>query len=104
MIALVLYLLAAFGFAFVVGHSKISLPLREALANNARGFRLWLVALLECPGCLGWWTGAAVGWFWAGAVMSVAAPISLAQIGCSVLLAFATAASNLLLAKYVGMV
>lgn len=92
MMALLFYFLAAFGFAFIVGHSKISLLMRELLAgipeeqvfNTAlpeQGaltvrsivrpaipplipfFGPWLAALLECPACMGWWIGLSAGTF-----------------------------------------
>jgi len=53
--ALVAYLLTTFGFCYVVGHSKISLPVRELLSKALLG--RMLLALVECPACLGWWVG-----------------------------------------------
>jgi hypothetical protein len=72
----IVYTLAAFGFAFIIGFSKISLPFRQWLSNNieqqdcpvgeactrlelrpAQRICRWLLALLECPACLGFWTG-----------------------------------------------
>lgn len=74
---LLVILLGAFGFAYIAGHSKITLGLRTWLGGipgeTAEGgtVRLptpgalgpageWLCALLECPACLGFWTGAAL--------------------------------------------
>lgn len=64
----ILFVLASFGFAFVVGYSKISLPLREWLAHIssldlianptwAKVSTRWLLALLECPACVSFWLG-----------------------------------------------
>jgi hypothetical protein len=54
---LAFHALAAMGLAWIVGHSAISLPLRTALHRRSP----FLVELLECPGCFGFWTGLAVG-------------------------------------------
>jgi hypothetical protein len=120
MMQLALWFLAAFGFAFVVGHSRISLPLRQWLGGwiesgatphvesgevvghitthlpAIRVLGPFLVALAECPGCLGWWLGLG-----AGALGLVVLPFPFA-VSVAVL-AFATSAVNLLLSKYVGM-
>lgn len=71
----ILYVFASFGFAFVLGYSKISLPLRSWLATYEKQTQLpwgdkwidnpkvlralvrWLLALLECPACVGFWLG-----------------------------------------------
>lgn len=123
MMLLALFFLASFGLAFVLGASKISLPFRELLAgklvmdgpDNApyRERRAlipylgpFLVALVECPGCLGWWLGATVGWAqpevlrWSVPGLSY---LTDSTFGCGVLLGLATAAVNMLLAKKVGM-
>lgn len=121
---IVLFFLAAFGFAFVVGHSKISLPIRQwlggwteasATPNVATGEVIghvvphaaavpllgpFLVALAECPGCLGWWLGALTPLVWPALV----APFGLPLWPSMLMLAFSTSAVNLLLARYVGMV
>lgn len=111
----VLWFVVAFGFALVIGHSKISIAFRELLAglpasvaeNGARlpevpalipGAGPWIAALLECPMCLGWWVG-----FVAGASGFIALPLNgLPWWGAGLFLAFATSGVNLLLAKYVG--
>lgn len=127
MIWLSLWFLAAFGFAFVAGHSKISLVMRELLdglpAVDIGGSRYhadgrveeikvhpaipplipyvgpWIAALLECVGCLGWWLG-----FAAGATGFVPLLTHEGWLIDGLFLAFATSAMNLLLAKYVGIV
>ena len=68
MTALVVFFLANFGFAYIVGFSKISAPLREWLAPYMRendptelapgalnAAQWWLTSLLECPACVGFW-------------------------------------------------
>ena len=72
-----LYLVGAFGLAYIVGHSVISLPLRSWLGGHPGGaevdggfgkvtppkpgalgqFGELLCTLLECPSCFGFWTG-----------------------------------------------
>ncbi len=59
---LLLFTVANFGLAFVVGHSKISMPLRMLIDpgridSMAKAARAWLIMLLECPACLGFWGG-----------------------------------------------
>jgi hypothetical protein len=101
---LVAYLLAAFGLAFIVGHSEISVGFRRfiggrpARVTDDGGFvpgepgRIgrpgeFLCALVECPACFGFWTGLlaslALGY---SAVLAVAA-------GCM------TSGSNFVLAR-----
>lgn len=121
MTQMLLFWLASFGFAFVVGHSKISLPLRQWLGGWVESSAVpdvssgevhghitthrpavpvlgpFLVALAECPGCLGWWLGAA-----AVSTGLVSLPFSF-WVSVAVC-AFATSAVNLLLARWVGLV
>lgn len=85
---LVFYVVAAFGFAYIVGHAVVSRSIREALweAGEVAPIVRWLVALVECPACLGFWVGLFVGLYlgWG--------PSALA-------LALFTSGSNLLLGK-----
>lgn len=71
MIALIVYLLAAWGFAYVVGHSTISHPFRLFIGGDEDIPPLiphlgpFLMTLVECPPCLGTWVGFGVGpWLW----------------------------------------
>ena len=60
-------LLAAFGLAYIVGHSTISLPIRLLLGGggqlNPEAKPLipfvgpLLISLVECPACFGFWEG-----------------------------------------------
>lgn len=60
MITALLYALASIGAAYIVGKSEISYPVRRGLV----AIRLsWLVAMLECPVCFGFWFGLAAGWW-----------------------------------------
>lgn len=93
----VLYFLAAFGFAFIVGHSKISLAFREWLAARG-GLFLWFAQLLECPACLGFWIGLV-----AVLTSTVTVPFGPRWFAAMVL-ACATSGSNLLASKWVGLV
>lgn len=121
MTTLLLFWLAAFGFAFVVGHSKISLPFRQWLGGwvdtqvtpNVQTGEVhgsitthkpavpvlgpFVVALAECPGCLGVWIGAA-------AVLAGLVSLPFSFWVSVAVCAFATSAVNLLLAKWVGLV
>lgn len=77
---MITYMLAAFGLAYIVGHSAISLPIRLKLGGVPAKFVPaekegdqpktipaipgafgpagdFLVVLLECPACFGFWLG-----------------------------------------------
>ena len=77
MTRLLFFSIAVFGLCYVVGHARVSLAAREALAwaggspERVRGmsglalvvsavFR-FVLALIECPACLGFWLGFAGG-------------------------------------------
>ncbi len=60
MTQLVFYVLFAFGLAYVVGQSLISLRWRILLAEKSP----FLTSLIECPACLGFWIGVAGGFIW----------------------------------------
>lgn len=121
MTSLLLYALAAFGLAYIIGHAKISLPFRLLLEpDEDPGFRggndehtppyvktafrdslrWWLLLLLECPACLGFWIGLIYGW--------VAAPDFgfgvVSRAGAAFQLALFTCASNLLLTRAAALV
>lgn len=69
----VTYPIAAFGLAYIVGHSKISLPIRVWIdpvrevhtgvfkVGKFRRPREFVLMLLECPACFGFWTGLLTG-------------------------------------------
>lgn len=63
LVYVLVHTIACFGLAWIVGHSRISRPFRLALWD-AGGFWLHLlVEGLECPGCFGFWSGLAVGFY-----------------------------------------
>lgn len=61
MIGWIVYTIAAFGLAYIVGHSAISRPLRLALWDVGGPFLKFIVTLLECPACFGFWIGLTTG-------------------------------------------
>lgn len=57
-------LLAAYGLSWILGRSKITLGVRQWLDRaDSEGLSPagWMLALLECPACTGWWLGIAYG-------------------------------------------
>ncbi len=58
-VAFYAYTIAAFGLAYVVGQAAISKRPRDWLAGLNRVGQ-FIVELLECPACFGFWTGALV--------------------------------------------
>lgn len=96
------YLLAAFGLAFVVGQSRISLPFRIAIAPDGQpktvggSLRGLLVDLLECPGCLGVWIGVSA---WAYG-LTLGLPLKHWELLAA--LPLLTCASNFILASITG--
>lgn len=113
---LIIYFLAAFGFAFIVGFAKISVPFRQWLHDAVRfekepgflnstevrrplwGLQIWLLALLECPACLGFWIGVAVGCAERSLGVIAAFGLSSWPVWLAVLfLALATSASNFII-------
>lgn len=87
--------MAAFGLAYIVGHAKISLGARTAVAKRG-ALGLWLVQLLECPACFGFWTGVV-----AGAVLWRA---GLLAAGEASLLPPAITATNFMLGTLTGLI
>lgn len=152
---LLAFTVAAFGFAYVAGHSVITRPLRTWIAGEPRArcpicgvtrpaswaietedqgiavcsgtdeddaheraqFQLGynspvrgaIVTLLECPACLGWWTGLIAGVI-ALVIVSLAFNVWPAAASARVVwalgplaLAFYTAGSNYLLGRATGL-
>lgn len=86
-VQLLLHLLAAFGVSYVIGHSRISLPIRNWIGGWVEGGRTvlgkqvapateaaaiakrntmqhaaaWFLTLVECYACSGFWVGFAYG-------------------------------------------
>ncbi len=84
-------LLGAFGLAWGVGHSTLSLPFREALSRTPI-FGEFLCKLIECPGCIGFHTGWIYEWL-AGPTLQGPRPFVILLVG------FAVAGSNFILAR-----
>lgn len=87
---LILWTISVFGFAYVIGHSQISLTFREWLARQR--FGLFLVQLLECPAC----SSFHVGWV-----------IALAHVGLlpnPFMSAFYFSGASFILARLTGLI
>lgn len=114
----VLFFLGQFGFAYIVGHSAISAPFRylfspemyvpegqdappEPVPGRLNAARHWLTSLLECPACLGFWTGGFGAVLFGSAVGIVAhAPDNaLDRMVLFVFFGCCTAGSNFLLSR-----
>lgn len=93
----VLFLLAQAGLAFVVGFSGITFPFRVWLMGKGR-LGAFLVELLQCAGCFGFWSGA-------GAALVMGAPVALLRWRPAewVVWGFIVAASNLLFVSIAGL-
>jgi len=95
---LLVYCLAAFGLAFIVGSSKITLRMRNAIAplpkadrTLANGLRRFFIELIECAACFGFWEGLAALYFFS------------ALVPRWWILPLLTSGVNLLLAKIAGL-
>ncbi len=92
MIAIITWAIAAFGLAWGIADSKLTYPFRVAWADTQKStFAVWFLWLIECPACLGVWQGLG-GYF-----------LGITPFTSWYFAAFFTCASNLILAKYVGM-
>lgn len=98
--ALAVYTLAAFGLAWVVGHAKVSLRPREWLAERGR-VGVFVVELLECPGCFSVWSGGLAGTLLAP---HLGYPGWRGRLLVSFVLSFYTAGANVVLASVTGLV
>jgi hypothetical protein len=93
--ALFIYFAAAFGLAYILGHSVITRAAREwawSMGESVPGLR-WLVMLIECPACLGFWLGV-----YAGIHTSGESPFYPPLV-----MGFATTGVNFLLASFTGL-
>lgn len=111
MMGLFFYTVAAFGLAYIVGHSAISLPFRMAVDpgpdvdSPAKVFWAWFLMLIECPACFGFWTGLFAGMLYA-AMDGEQYPRegALARILFAVGLALYTTGSNFVLARLTSLI
>ena len=74
------YVLFALGFYLVLGQSKITLPLRKWAFTHDK--LKPLVTLVECPMCLGFWTGAFSALLWFGLPCCMDFPLLPIIVGC----------------------
>lgn len=84
---LLFYSIACFGLAYILGFSTITFQVRKWLAAR-RGAPRLILALIECPACLGFWTGLFLGLHWHD-------PITWALFTCG---------SNFILARLTGLI
>lgn len=111
MLGLFFYTVAAFGLAYIVGHSGISLPFRmlldpgEKLASPGDAARSFVLMLLECPACFGFWTGVFAGMLYLG-VDGAYYPKegALAKFLFAAGLALYTTGSNFILARLTNLI
>lgn len=102
-------LLGHFGLAYIVGHSKISLPVRLLLGGvdpdpmtGSPGVPAvfgrpgkFLCDLLECPACFGFWAGLVMG---ATMLRNPMAPLAL-QVGWAIWCGFVVSGSNFIIGR-----
>lgn len=111
MLGLLFYTVAAFGLAYIVGHSSLSLPVRVLVdpGEQLRGFgdaaRAWALMLVECPACFGFWEGLFFGMLYA----AVDGPLYpregvLAKVLWAVGLALYTCGANFILARFTSLI
>lgn len=92
---LFIYSFAVFGLAWVVGHSKISLPSRTWLAARSK----FAVELLECVGCFSFHVGW-ISWLIGVHLTGTWGPPWVDMI----VAALYTATSSLVIGRFVGIV
>jgi hypothetical protein len=107
---LAFWLLASFGAAYIVGHSRISLWPRQWFALKVSERPL---EFIECPACFGTWLGFLGGSIWPleltggllqASTFSGAVPLTKLALAGALLVGCATAGSNYLLSRLVGLV
>lgn len=101
---LLIWVLGQFGLAYIVGHSAISLPFRQALAPEevktvGHAFRQFIITLLECPACLGFWAGAVSIWL-VSMVVVLPVPLYVAAPAAAVV----TCGANYIVARLTSLV
>lgn len=119
---LLLYVLASFGLAFVIGYSKISFPLRAWLgritslyladddkieagastgySRSVRFLARWLLSLLECPACLAFWFGVAATF----TPIADFIPFSTSPLPLTLFLGFANCGAVLVIGMITGLI
>ena len=93
--SLLIYAITVFGFEYIVGRSVISQFPREIYADvfQKSNIALFLLALIECPACLGFWIGLIVALKWPLYAASLIASDSV------LLFAIFTSGTSLILGK-----
>jgi hypothetical protein len=94
---LLVFTVAAFGLAYIVGHSKISLLPREALAKSTNPIAVVFLLLIECPACLGFWIGGVSAVVWLGGIHGY-------DLTYVLLMALYTSGSNFILGRVTGLI
>jgi hypothetical protein len=89
------YSFVTFALAWIIGHSKITLDFRTWLARSR-----FLIDLIECVGCLGFWCGLGAYWL-LGMRIWPSTGYHLADMAVAALY---TCASNLIIGRFVGIV
>ncbi|MFA6118134.1 MAG: hypothetical protein WC729_29375 [Sphingomonas sp.] len=77
MLQLLFFALCSFGLAYIVGHARVSLGVREWMARRRGAAWRWLLALIECPACFSTWVGFGFG-AWQPQVVPFPVPVPLA--------------------------
>lgn len=110
-----LWLLGCFGFAYICGHSTISLRIRTIIGGLPMRMPTdiepgqaalpglfgrpgaWLIALVECPACFGFWTGFVQAV--AGAFPVAGQPLSMSHLAACVWIGCVVSGSNFILGR-----
>lgn len=97
--SMILYAITAIGLAAIVGWAEISWPVRRAIATlGAPG--VFLVRLLECPVCFGFWTGVVAGPLFNPIDLPV---LSMGPVMHALITGIFTAGTNLILGRLGGL-
>lgn len=111
--ALVVYTFAAFGLAYTISDAVITRAIREWLWRVLISHEAFvkakekgeeppvpfLLQLIECPACLGFWIGLLVG-----LGFGLYVPGNTPPGGVAIVLAFYTTGTNFMLARYTGLI
>lgn len=100
--SLIVYMLASLGLAYIVGHSKVTFRFRSWWSRWYHDWYPmapadgdpWLLQMLECPACFGFWTGLAA---------SVIGLVPFETRWSALAWALFTAGSNFLLGRITGL-
>jgi hypothetical protein len=55
------YLMIVWGIYYAIGDSRISQPLRQAMKDQDHFIYQFVLELIECPACVGFWLGLIAG-------------------------------------------